>query len=60
MSRACGAALEATWLAAVLLVPLAVNPWGFNYELPKITSLATTLKNSSGLTLEMSSDLFAD
>jgi tetratricopeptide (TPR) repeat protein len=29
-------ALEACWLAPVLLVPLAVNPWGFNYELPKV------------------------
>ena len=27
---------EAGWLAAVVLVPLAVNPWGFNYELPKV------------------------
>jgi tetratricopeptide (TPR) repeat protein len=34
--RAAEAALEAGWLAAVLLVPLAVNPWGFNYELPKV------------------------
>jgi len=35
--RAAEVALEACWLAAVLLVPLAVNPWGFNYELPKVT-----------------------
>lgn len=28
--------VEAGWLVAILLVPLTVNPWGFNYELPKV------------------------
>ena len=28
--------VEAGWLAAVALVPLTVNPWSFNYELPKV------------------------
>lgn len=31
--------LEALWLTAVLLVPLAVNPWGLAYELPKAALL---------------------
>lgn len=30
------AVVEAGWLTAVFLVPLAVNPWGFNYSLPKV------------------------
>ncbi len=29
-------AVEACWLAAIVLVPLAINPWGFNYELSKV------------------------
>jgi tetratricopeptide (TPR) repeat protein len=36
LHRAATTALEAGWLATILLVPLAVNPWGFNYELPKV------------------------
>ncbi|MEA3397072.1 MAG: hypothetical protein U9R05_06385, partial [Chloroflexota bacterium] len=36
LHRAATAIVEAGWLAAVVLVPLAVNPWGFNYELPKV------------------------
>ncbi len=36
LHRVATAAVEACWLAAVFLVPLAVNPWGFNYGLPKV------------------------
>lgn len=31
--------VESLWLATVLLVPLAVNPWGLAYELPKAALL---------------------
>jgi O-antigen ligase len=31
--------VEIAWLTAVILVPLVVNPWGFNYELPKVALL---------------------
>ncbi|MFQ6100196.1 MAG: tetratricopeptide repeat protein [Anaerolineae bacterium] len=34
--RTATALVEAGWLAAIVLVPLAVNPWGLNYELPKV------------------------
>ncbi len=37
--RAASACVEAGWLATVVLVPLAVNPWGFNHELPKVALL---------------------
>ena len=37
LHRTAAALVEAGWLAAILLVPLAVNPWGLNYELPKAT-----------------------
>ena len=36
LHRFAAALLEGGWLAAVVFVPLAVNPWGFNYELPKV------------------------
>jgi Flp pilus assembly protein TadD len=31
--------IEAGWLAAVVLVPLTVNPWGYNHELHKAALL---------------------
>ncbi|MDY7075614.1 MAG: O-antigen ligase family protein [Chloroflexota bacterium] len=37
LHRVANGIVEAGWLAAVVLVPLVVNPWGFNYELPKVT-----------------------
>lgn len=36
LSRIAAALAEGDWLATVALVPLAVNPWGFGYELPKV------------------------
>ncbi len=39
LSRAATAAIETLWLTAVVLVPLAVNPWGLTYELPKTALL---------------------
>lgn len=33
--RVAASLVEGGWLATVALIPLAVNPWGFNYELPK-------------------------
>ncbi len=37
--RTAATFIEALWLATVLLVPLAVNPWGLAYELPKVALL---------------------
>lgn len=37
--RATSAIVEAGWLATVVLVPLAVNPWGFNHELTRVALL---------------------
>ncbi|MBU0705290.1 MAG: O-antigen ligase family protein, partial [Chloroflexi bacterium] len=36
LHRTATGLVEVGWLAAVVLVPLVVNPWGFNYELPKV------------------------
>jgi tetratricopeptide (TPR) repeat protein len=36
LHRTATALVEGCWLATVVLVPLAVNPWGLSYELPKV------------------------
>jgi tetratricopeptide (TPR) repeat protein len=36
LHRVATATVEVCWLATLVLVPLAVNPWGFNYGLPKV------------------------
>jgi tetratricopeptide (TPR) repeat protein len=57
LNRIAAALAEGCCLTTVALVPLAVNPWGFGYELPQVVVFRGLLLAAHLLTLASSRDV---